>query len=135
MRKTKLELTWIGKDKRPKLDPRILLENPELSYHASHKVSENDIFDNKLIFAMYRATELASRPGVKVESGSSEIDPALQHEKMLRMRLFGAKKKQIAKALPDTLVGVKHPKAEVHRRTKHVANFLGFFPRAGDDTA
>lgn len=50
MRKTKLELTWIGKDKRPKLEPRILLEDPELSYHASHKVSENDIFDNKLIF-------------------------------------------------------------------------------------
>ncbi|UFM68985.1 site-specific DNA-methyltransferase [Leclercia adecarboxylata] len=50
MNKTKLELTWIGKDKRPKLEPRILLEDPELSYHASHKVSENDIFDNKLIF-------------------------------------------------------------------------------------
>lgn len=50
MRKTKLELTWIGKDKRPKLEPRILLEDPELSYHASQKVSENDIFDNKLIF-------------------------------------------------------------------------------------
>lgn len=50
MSKTKLELTWIGKDKRPKLEPRILLEAPELSYHASHKVSDNDIFDNKLIF-------------------------------------------------------------------------------------
>lgn len=50
MSKTKLELTWIGKDKRPKLEPRILLEDTELSYHASHKVSENDIFDNKLIF-------------------------------------------------------------------------------------
>lgn len=50
MSKTKLELTWIGKDKRPKLEPRILLEDPELSYHASHKVSENDIFDSKLIF-------------------------------------------------------------------------------------
>ena len=50
MSKTKLELTWIGKDKRPKLEPRILLEDPERSYHASHKVSENDIFDNKLIF-------------------------------------------------------------------------------------
>ena len=24
--KQKLELTWIGKDKRPKLEPRILLE-------------------------------------------------------------------------------------------------------------
>lgn len=50
MSKTKLELTWIGKDKRPKLEPRILLENPDLSYHASRKVSESDIFDNKLIF-------------------------------------------------------------------------------------
>ena len=48
--KNKLELTWIGKDKRPKLEPRILLENPEKSYHADHRVTENDIFDNKLIF-------------------------------------------------------------------------------------
>ena len=50
MSKTKLELTWIGKDKRPKLEPRILLEDPSLSYHAKHRVSDNDIFDNKLIF-------------------------------------------------------------------------------------
>ncbi len=32
--KQKLELTWIGKDKRPRLEPRILLEDPEKSYHA-----------------------------------------------------------------------------------------------------
>jgi len=50
MAKQKLELTWIGKDKRPKLEPRILLEDPEKSYHASERVSENDQFDNKLIF-------------------------------------------------------------------------------------
>ncbi|OTK90135.1 site-specific DNA-methyltransferase [Acinetobacter baumannii] len=50
MTKTKLELTWIGKDKRPRLEPRILLEDPSKSYHATSKVSENDIFDNKLIF-------------------------------------------------------------------------------------
>jgi adenine-specific DNA-methyltransferase len=49
-KKTKLELTWIGKDQRPKLEPRILLEDPEKSYHAKHRVSDNDIFDNKLIF-------------------------------------------------------------------------------------
>ena len=48
--KQKLELTWIGKDKRPKLEPRILLEDAERSYHASHRVSESDIFDNRLIF-------------------------------------------------------------------------------------
>jgi len=50
MSKTKLELTWIGKEKRPKLEPRILLEDPEKSYHATHRVTDNDIFDNKLIF-------------------------------------------------------------------------------------
>lgn len=48
--KQKLELTWIGKENRPRLEPRILLEDPELSYHAAHRVTENDIFDNRLIF-------------------------------------------------------------------------------------
>ena len=50
MSKQKLELTWIGKEKRPLLEPRILLEDPEKSYHAKHRVSDNDIFDNRLIF-------------------------------------------------------------------------------------
>ncbi|BED99882.1 MULTISPECIES: site-specific DNA-methyltransferase [Aeromonas] len=34
MNKQKLELTWIGKDKRPRLEPRILLEDKGLSYQA-----------------------------------------------------------------------------------------------------
>jgi adenine-specific DNA-methyltransferase len=50
MTKHKLELSWIGKDKRPKLEPRILLEDPSRSYHAKQRVSDNDVFDNKLIF-------------------------------------------------------------------------------------
>jgi adenine-specific DNA-methyltransferase len=49
-RKQKLELTWIGKENRPKLEPRILLEDPEKSCHAAHRITENDIFDNRLIF-------------------------------------------------------------------------------------
>jgi len=49
-KKQKLELTWIGKEHRPKLEPRILLEDPEKSYHAAHRVTENDLFDNRLIF-------------------------------------------------------------------------------------
>ena len=48
--KTKLELTWIGKESRPKLEPRILLEDREKSCHASHRVTDRDIFDNRLIF-------------------------------------------------------------------------------------
>ncbi len=48
--KQKLELTWIGKENRPKLEPRILLEDRERSYHATHRVTEHDLFDNRLIF-------------------------------------------------------------------------------------
>jgi adenine-specific DNA-methyltransferase len=48
--KQKLELAWIGKENRPKLEPRILLEDPAQSYHASQRVTDNDIFDNRLIF-------------------------------------------------------------------------------------
>jgi len=50
MTKQKLELTWIGKEQRPRLEPRILIEDPEKSYHAHHRVSEDDSFDNRLIF-------------------------------------------------------------------------------------
>ncbi len=46
----KLELTWIGKDNRPRLEPRILLEDPEKSYHAKQRVTDHDKFDNRLIF-------------------------------------------------------------------------------------
>lgn len=49
-RNQKLELTWVGKENRPKLEPRILLEDSERSYHAAHRVSDQDIFDNRLIF-------------------------------------------------------------------------------------
>jgi len=78
-KKQKLELTWVGKDVRPRLEPRILVEDPEKSYHAAHRVKEwpqenarntkdsdslrslrsfaaknpddvGDIFDNRLIF-------------------------------------------------------------------------------------
>lgn len=49
-RKSKLELTWIGKENRPRLEPRILLEDPARSYVAPHRVSETDLFDNRLIF-------------------------------------------------------------------------------------
>lgn len=48
--KQKLELTWIGKEKRPNLEPRILLGDPERSYFAKQRFSDGDIFDNKLIF-------------------------------------------------------------------------------------
>jgi len=66
-KKQKLELTWIGKENRPRLEPRILLEDAAKSYHAKFRNSprplgraeqggqsrlgvREDIFDNRLIF-------------------------------------------------------------------------------------
>ena len=48
-KKQKLELTWVGKENRPRLEPRILIEDPAKSYHAATRVSDGDIFDNVLI--------------------------------------------------------------------------------------
>jgi adenine-specific DNA-methyltransferase len=48
--KSRLELTWIGKETRPKLEPRILIEDPSQSYHAAARVSDQDQFGNQLIF-------------------------------------------------------------------------------------
>jgi adenine-specific DNA-methyltransferase len=46
----RLELTWVGKDKRERPEPRILLEDSERSYRASRPARKSDIFDNRLIF-------------------------------------------------------------------------------------
>src|ERR1700733_13836133 len=48
-KKQKLELTWVGKENRPRLEPRILLEDQSKSYHAPHRVGDDDRFDNRLI--------------------------------------------------------------------------------------
>ena len=48
--KQKLELTWIGKEKRPRLEPRVLVEDVEKSHHAATRRRDGkDIFDNMLI--------------------------------------------------------------------------------------
>lgn len=45
----RLELTWMGKEIRPRLEPRILIEDESLSWCAPTK-KKGDIFDNMLIF-------------------------------------------------------------------------------------
>ena len=47
--KQKLELIWDGKEKHPRLEPRILVEDSAKSYHAKIRHGDNDIFDNMLI--------------------------------------------------------------------------------------
>jgi adenine-specific DNA-methyltransferase len=60
-KRQRLELMWIGKDNRPRLEPRILVEDPERSYHARQRMTNDDIFDNRLIFG---DNLLASNPAV-----------------------------------------------------------------------
>jgi len=48
--KQKLELTWIGKEDQPKLELRILLEDPAKSYHAQRRVIDHDHCDNWFVF-------------------------------------------------------------------------------------
>src|SRR5580692_4884821 len=50
MARTRLELSWIGKDERSKIEPRVLLEDGARSYHAQHRLRDDDQFDNRLIF-------------------------------------------------------------------------------------
>jgi adenine-specific DNA-methyltransferase len=40
----------VGKEAKPRLEPRILLEEASMSHIAPHVVSERDIFENSLIF-------------------------------------------------------------------------------------
>jgi len=43
---TRLELTWIGKENRPRLKPRILLGDPEKSCHTPHRVCDHGMSDS-----------------------------------------------------------------------------------------
>jgi len=98
MRKQKLELTWIGKETRPRLEPRILLEDPDKSYHAPARVSENDHFDNRLIFGdnllalKALEQEFAGKvkciyidPPYNTGSAFEQYDDGLEHSTWLRM--------------------------------------------------
>lgn len=48
-RKNRLELTWVGKEVRPKLEPRIIVEDTAKSYTSSNKSNSVATFDNLLI--------------------------------------------------------------------------------------
>lgn len=74
--KTKLELTWIGKDIRPRLEPRILIEEPEFSYHAKTR-REGDSFENLLIHGdnLLALKALETDPAVRGKVKCVFIDP------------------------------------------------------------
>lgn len=74
--KTKLELTWIGKDERPRLEPRILIEDPTLS-HLAETRREGDHFDNMLIHGdnLLALKALETDPEVRGKVKCIFIDP------------------------------------------------------------
>ncbi len=61
--KHKLELTRIGKEIRPKLEPRILPEDPDKSCLAGQRVPDSDIFDIRIIFGDNRLALCAAFRG------------------------------------------------------------------------
>lgn len=75
-KKNKLELTWIGKDNRPRLEPRILIEEPEFSHHAQAR-REGNIFDNMLIHGdnLLALKALETDPAVRGKVKCIFIDP------------------------------------------------------------
>ncbi len=98
MSKTKLELTWIEKENSPRLEPRILLEDPSKSYHAAGRVTDHDPFDNRLILGdnllALKALELdfAGRvkciyidPPYNTGCGFTHYDDGVEHSRWLSL--------------------------------------------------
>ena len=79
-RKPKLELTWIGKEERPRLEPRILIEDSALSHHAATR-RDGDSFDNMLIQGdnLLALKALARHYGIDDEASGRPASPHLKH--------------------------------------------------------
>jgi len=97
MSKQKLELTWIGKDETVKLEPRILIEDPEKSY--GDKNSENMLIHGDNLLALKALEQdFAGKfkciyidppynTGSRIDSDGKEIgyDDGLEHSEWLNM--------------------------------------------------
>lgn len=55
--KTKLELTWIGKEDQPRLEPRILIEQPEHSMPATDGTPDNIMIHGDNLLALVSVRE------------------------------------------------------------------------------
>lgn len=96
--KQKLELTWIGKENRPKLEPRILLEDPAKSYHAKHRLSSHSHYRQSTL--LRQALEMArdrkccelflrqDEMQIKRDNLVDELELQLQHQTEL-FTVFG----------------------------------------------
>lgn len=59
-----LILTWLGKENRPRLEQRILLEDPSKSSRARRRVASADFIENRLIFGDNPPALFASEWGI-----------------------------------------------------------------------
>lgn len=100
--KTKLELTWIGKEHRPRLEPRILQEDKEISYRKSSLNMDNVLIkdDNLLALKALEYNFLGKvkcvfiDPPYNTGSAFAHYDDATEHSQWLslmrdRLELLG----------------------------------------------
>lgn len=87
----KLELTWIGKENRPKLEPRILIEDPEQSYGDKNTESMLIYGDNLLALKALEADFTGKvkcvfiDPPYNTGSAFTHYDDGLEHSIWLSM--------------------------------------------------
>ena len=89
--KQKLELTWIGKEERPKLEPRILVEDPAKSY--GDPKSENMLIHGDNLLALKALEQEFSGkikciyidPPYNTGSAFEHYDDGLEHSLWLRL--------------------------------------------------
>ncbi|OPY90212.1 MAG: Modification methylase MboII [Syntrophus sp. PtaU1.Bin208] len=87
----KLELTWIGKDIQPKLEPRILIEDPDLSY-GDRNTENLLIFGDNLLALKALEQDYSGRikcifidPPYNTGSAFTHYDDGLEHSLWLTM--------------------------------------------------
>lgn len=90
-KKQKLELTWIGKDIQPKLEPRILIEDPDKSY-GDRNTENMLIFGDNLLALKALEQEFTGRikcifidPPYNTGSAFTHYDDGLEHSLWLTM--------------------------------------------------
>lgn len=90
-KKGKLELTWVGKDERPRLEPRVLVEDPAKS-HGDPKAENMLIFGDNLLALKALEQDFAGKikcvfidPPYNTGSAFSHYDDGLEHSIWLTM--------------------------------------------------
>ena len=92
--KNRLELTWVGKDHRPRLEPRILLEDPSSSYRGARPgITENLLIHGDNLLALKALeSEYAGKvkciyidPPYNTGSAFTHYDDGMEHSLWLSM--------------------------------------------------